>query len=107
MNLLKSFYQYIPNWLKNKYAISIYVFLIWIMFFDTNTILSQIKMKRQIANMKAKQSYYQEQIKVVDKDLEGLQKENTASLEKFARENYYMKKNNEDVFVIMEEEEGK
>jgi len=102
MKLLKRFYQKIPSWLKNKYLLSSIFFIVWMLFFDTNTIWSQIKLQMKINNMNAKKAYYEEEIDRVNQDLDDLLTDDR-TLEKFARENYLMKKEQEDVFVITEE----
>ncbi len=102
MKQLKKFYQQIPSWLKNRYLLSSVFFIVWMLFFDTNTIWSQIKLQMTINKMEAKKSYYEAEIDRVNQDLDDLLTDDR-TLEKFARENYFMKKENEDIFVITED----
>ncbi len=89
----------IPNWLKNKYAITILVFLIFLLFFDQNNILTQYSYRDQLDKLETEKEYFNQEITKTRKELEELTK-NPATLEKFAREKYYMKKANEEVFVF-------
>ena len=92
-------YKKIPNWLKNRYAITILVFLIFLLFFDQNNILTQYSYREQLNKLESEKEYFNQEITRTRKELEELTK-NPATLEKFAREKYYMKKENEEVFVF-------
>lgn len=87
---------------RNYYLISGVAFLIWMLFFDSNDIYSQYQLRSKRAELENEKEYYQKKIEEVKADREALLKDQEL-LEKFAREKYYMKKNNEDVFVIVEE----
>jgi cell division protein FtsB len=89
----------IPNWLKNRYAYSIIAFIFWISFIDQNNILTQYSYHAQLNLLKGEKEYFEVAIKKTRKELYDLT-ENPATLEKFARENYFMKKNNEEVFIF-------
>lgn len=88
---------------KNFYLISGVAFLVWMLFFDSNDIYSQYQLKSKLTELESEKSYYQEKIEEVNEDREALLN-NQELLEKFAREKYYMKKDGEDVFVVVEEE---
>jgi cell division protein FtsB len=92
----------IPKILKNKYALSAFAFLIWISFFDQNNLITQFQYQRELNKLEEEQEFYQEELKVIQEDLEELQS-NPKTLEKFAREKYLMKKDDEELFVIVEE----
>ncbi|MEZ4883773.1 MAG: hypothetical protein R3E32_03465 [Chitinophagales bacterium] len=96
---IQAFFQKIPHHFKNKYAITGLIFFLWMMVFDTNTIPSQVRLDMQINEMEQKKDYYKNEIEVVNQSLKDLLT-NEATQEKFARENYLMKRKNEDVFVI-------
>ena len=72
------------------------------LFFDDNDIISQVRLRLKLSEYESKKEYYQEKISEVKKEKEELLT-NQASLEKFAREQYMMKKDNEDLFVIVPE----
>ena len=92
----------IPRFLRNRYFIISFMFLIWILFFDRSNVITQWKLERTVEELEAKKSYYELEIGQVKRDKKELFS-NNESLEKFAREKYRMKKSNEDVFVIIEE----
>ena len=88
------------TFLKNKYLIATAVFLVLITFFDRYDLMSQISLRRQIMKLREEKKYYKEEIKKNNLELNSLQT-NPENLEKFAREKYLMKKDNEDVFVLV------
>lgn len=87
-------------YLKNKYVISTLVFIVWISFFDQNDFLSQYRYRQQLNELVAERDFYQQEIQKSKKALDELMS-TPGNLEKFAREKYFMKKDNEDVFVIV------
>lgn len=89
--------------LKNKYYLTTILFLIWMLFLDPNDIITQVRNMVHLNAINKDKAYYQEEIGKVNKDLEELSS-NKKQLEKFARENYLMKKENEDIFIIVKEE---
>lgn len=98
----KQFIEKAPKWLNNKYSITLIVFLLYLIFFETKPIYSVINWRFDLAQIKKEQRFYNSEIKRVEselKDLEG----NPESLEKFAREKYFMKKPNEEIFLVVEE----
>ena len=88
--------------LKNKYFIVTFLFLVWILFFDTNNLISWYKDLKQLAWQNRQKVYYQEAIKQTDEKLNELAS-NKDSLEKFAREQYLFHEAGEDVYVIEDE----
>lgn len=92
----------VPQFLRNRYFIISFMFLIWVMFFDRSNVITQWKLERTVEELQDKKSYYEREIGQVKRDKKELFS-NDESLEKFAREKYRMKKSNEDVFVIIEE----
>jgi cell division protein DivIC len=91
------------NWhiVKNKYFISAFVFILWVSFFDDNNLLERrqlIKEKKQLIQDK---KYYLDKIAEDKGKLEKL--DDNQYLEKFAREQYFMKKPGEDVYVVVKE----
>ncbi len=79
------------------------MFVIWITFFDRNDLISQRHLQRIIDDMETKKEHYQVEVEKVKIEKEALFSDQ-ATLERFAREKYLMKKDNEDIFVIVEEE---
>ena len=87
--------------LRNKWIVSSVLFLTWIIFFDENSIVSHQKNKRRLYELKQQEEYYRERIEVDNQKLEDL-KAGEEKLEKFAREQYFMSKPDEDVFIVVE-----
>lgn len=88
--------------IKNKFFLVTVAFVIWMIFFDKNDIFSQYEYRQQLDKLKEEQEFYKAETEKVKKDLSELTSDK-AKLEKFAREKYLMKKDNEDVFVIIHE----
>lgn len=93
----------IPPFLKNKYALTIAIFIIWISFFDQNKLVTQFQYRGELTKLKEEKAFYQEELIKIQADLNDL-KSNPNTLEKFAREKYLMKKDDEELFVIVEVE---
>jgi cell division protein FtsB len=87
---------------KNKYFLISIVFLVWLIFFDRNDLLSQYEYRQQLNKLKEEHEFYTKETAQVQKELNELTS-NKEKLEKFAREKYLMKKQNEDIFVIVQE----
>ncbi len=90
------------KFLKNKYFLSFTALLVWVVFFDKNDILSQMDMTKKLNTLKEEKQYYINEIANSKTDMSNL-KTDVKSLEKFAREKYLMKKDNEDIYVIVTE----
>jgi cell division protein FtsB len=88
---------------RNKYLIAVLVFLAWLLIFDNNSLIDRIKYLNTLHRLENEKQYYLERIEEDSRRLNEL-KTDRENLEKFAREQYFMKKENEDVFVIVEEE---
>jgi len=95
----------IPNWLKNRYAFTILVFLVFLLFFDQNNLITQYDYRKQLEKLETEKEYFNQEITKTRKELNELT-QNPATLEKFAREKYYMKKDNEEVFVFTTKKEN-
>ena len=89
--------------LRNKYLMAVLIFLVWLLIFDHNSLIDRVKYLRTLHGMEEEKQYYLERIEEDSRRLNEL-KTDRDNLEKFAREQYFMKKENEDVFVIVEEE---
>ena len=97
------FFSAIPSWILNKYLIATAVFMVWLLFFDRNDMLTQMDRRRELRNLQNSKAYYTQEIANEKKSLEDL-KSNPAAIEKFAREKYLMKRDDEDIFLIQSPE---
>jgi cell division protein FtsB len=78
------------------------MFFVWILFLDSNNLMARVGLTRKLNTLENEKEYYEEKILEVRADHEELFG-NRDMLEKFAREKYLMKKETEDVFLIVEE----
>jgi cell division protein FtsB len=85
-------------------VIVIVAFLVWLTFFDRNNFIAQLRLGRILSEKRAQKEYYQAEITRDSTSLEELMTD-TLSLEKFAREKYLMKRDDEDIFLIVKEKE--
>lgn len=92
--------QHIPGWLKNKYLLTLLVFAAWMLFFDDRDLyITCIKQRQELGDLRKSKTYYEEQIANTKKSLDQL-KVNAFTIEKYAREKYLMKRDNEDLFLV-------
>ncbi|MAU37064.1 MAG: hypothetical protein CMD14_06810 [Flavobacteriales bacterium] len=99
MDKVKNFINIIPKPFKNKYIITLILFTLWIVFIDDYNVIKQHKLNKEIEDLEQQKAYYLNQI---EKDsIEYYHLNNTKKeQERFAREKFLMKKDNEDVFII-------
>ncbi len=89
----------LPSWLKNKYLLAGVFFVIWMLFFDPKDIPSGFERKQKLNELQNSEQHLDELITDAQKELDQL-KNNAQSIEKYAREKYMMKKDNEDLFIV-------
>ncbi len=92
MHILKSI-------ISNKYLITGIAFAVWMMFFDRNDITLQLRRIQELNKLQESEKLMSNQIADTKRELD-LLKTNPQTLEKYAREKYMMKKENEDIFII-------
>ena len=94
------FIDKIPAIFRNKYVLTIVIFIVWVTLLDSNNLISRYKDMRELHKLKIDKEYY---IKRIGDDKQKLRelKTNNHNLEKFAREQYRMKKPDEDLYIIL------
>ena len=92
-------FSFIFSLLKNKYFLAVVIFAVWVSFFDRNDLFTQYDRKQELKKLETSAAFYQKEIANTKKDLTDLNN-NPAILEKVARENYYLKKANEEIFLV-------
>jgi cell division protein FtsB len=92
----------LPKPLRSFYFLGGLFFVVWMLFLDSNDLISRFKMSAKLRSLENEKEFYQEKIAEVQKDRDELFG-TRESIEKFAREKYLMKKETEDVFVVVEE----
>lgn len=100
------FLNRIPPAFRNKYILTVIIFSVWILFFDSNNLIARFNEVRELKNLKRDREYYIKKIEVDKRKLHEL-KTNNHNLEKFAREQYHMKKADEDVYIILTPQEDR
>ncbi|MEP0132137.1 MAG: septum formation initiator family protein [Eudoraea sp.] len=91
--------------LTNIYVLVLTVFVIWMAFFDTNSLLIHMELRKEIKKLEKTQEFLKEEIAKDKEIIEQLS--DPKELEKFARENYYLKKKNEEIYLIEYEDSTK
>jgi cell division protein DivIC len=91
----------LPKPLRNGYFLSGLLFLLWMLFLDSNNLIARYQLSSKLNALENEKEYYEQKIQEVQKDHDELFGDRE-SLEKFAREKYLMKKETEDIFIIQE-----
>lgn len=89
----------LPSWLKNKYLLASAFFIIWMFFFDPKDVGSDLNRRAKLKDLQRTERNLDQQITDTRKELY-LLKTNAQTIEKYAREKYMMKKDNEDLFIV-------
>ena len=104
MDRLRNIINLLPKPLRNKYLILLLLFIFWIVFLDDYNLINQNKMKNNVDDLKELKEFYISEIKSDSTELSNL-KNDSEEQEKFAREKFLMKKDNENIFIIRENED--
>ena len=94
----------LPHWMRNRYMITVLIFILWLLLLDPNNIISRVREVRTRNRLVREKEYYMGRIEEDKRKLEELRTSND-NLEKFAREQYHMKKADEDLFIIVSPEQ--
>jgi cell division protein FtsB len=86
------------KFISNTYVLILIFFLVWMFFFDSNSYLIHKELDEDIEALEQNKEFYQSEIQKDSKFIEKLS--DSFELEKFAREKYYLKKENEDIYII-------
>ena len=97
--MMREIYLKLKPVLGNKYALVLILFGVWMVFFEENDLLSRFKYDQKIRKLNSEITYYEKEIAQSNRKMLELKSSNE-NLEKFAREQYLMKKANEDIFII-------
>lgn len=96
----------IPPFLRNKYLLTIIIFIVWLLLFDSNNLIARYKELKDLQKLKSDKEYYSRRIEEDKRKLYEL-KTDDRNLEKFAREQYRMKKSDEDLYIILTPQEDR
>lgn len=95
-------WQKIPSIFRNKYILVITAFLVWLTFFDRNNFISQVRLGRILNEKRTQKEFYLNHIREDSISMHELMSDTTL-LEKFGREKYLMKRDDEDIYLIVKE----
>ena len=96
----------IPPFLRNKYSLTLTIFIIWITLLDTNNLVDRYGQISELQKLKKDKEYYIKKIEEDRRKLNELKTDNH-NLEKFAREQYKMKRKDEDLYIILTPKEDR
>lgn len=102
-DFIRAYINRIPPLLRNRYMLTVLVFLVWIMLFDNNNLVNRYRYMKNLRQLENDREYYMERIEEDRRKLNEL-KTSDENLEKFAREEYFMKKDNEDIYIIIDKD---
>lgn len=100
MVLKFKFIERLPAIFRNKYFLTVLIFVIWIFLLDSNNLMERYKEMRELKKLRTDREYYLKRIEEDKRKLHELKTDNH-NLEKFAREQYHMKKPDEDLFIVL------
>lgn len=96
----------IPPVFRNKYFLTLAIFIIWLILLDSNNLVDRYRQLSDLRKLKAEKEYYIKKIEADRSKLNELKTDNH-NLEKFAREQYRMKKKDEDLYIVMTRQEDR
>ena len=86
------------KYFKNIFVLIFIGFAIWMLFIDSNSLIIHNELNNEISDLEDEKEYYSKEI---TKDKKAIKELSTdEGLERLAREKYYMKKENEDIYII-------
>jgi cell division protein DivIC len=106
MSFLKKLTDRYPilKFLSNRYVIVLVFFIVWMFFLDNYSYIEHRDLNKQIEELEDNKKYYQDEIKKDQENIKLLKSPD--QIEKYAREKYYMKRENEDIYIIEFEEDN-
>jgi cell division protein DivIC len=96
----------VPPFFRNKYILTILIFFLWLLLFDANSLLDKFRAMKDVKQLEIDKEYYNNRIANDKRKLNELKTDND-NLEKFAREQYHMKRQDEDLFIIVSPAENR
>jgi len=91
----------LPKPFRNFYFVTGLIFVFWMTLLDSNNLIARFQLSSKLNSLENEKEYYEEKIVEVEKDHNQLFGDRE-SLEKFAREKYLMKKESEDIYIVVE-----
>lgn len=105
MKKIKGLVMRLPKPLRGINALALIGFLVWMSAFDRHNVVNRAKQIKELRDARQQVSFYKSEIAIAENDLQQLFS-SPENIERFARERFYLKRDNEDVFVIDETPNG-
>lgn len=102
-SILMKFIKPIFSFFRNKYFLTGSFFIVWMLFFDRNDVFTLLERKKELKKLEESKAYFSKEI-ADNQKIVGDFKNSPAAIEKFAREKYLMKRENEDLFIVQKAE---
>lgn len=99
-NLFKPLLDLLPPQLRNKYFLILAIFFAILIFVDKHDLISQFRLQRTVNKLEQDKRFYKHKIEEAEANRAAFDE----NKERYAREQYRMKRTDEDVFIIVEEE---
>ena len=103
-DIARRLYNLLPPFLRNQYLLAIIMFIIWVLLFDNNNLIDRYHNIKALRQLQTDREYYMMRIEEDRRKLNEL-RTNNENLEKFAREEYYMKREDEDIYMVVTRDE--
>jgi len=91
------------NYIHNRFFYTGLIFIIWITFFDSNNLIEEFKLSKKLNDLQTRKQFYNHEIVRLSEEIKAFNS-NGKLVEKFAREQYFMKKDNDEIYVILHDE---
>jgi cell division protein DivIC len=106
LRLKLKFLDKVPPVFRNKYILTLIIFIIWLLLLDSNNLVTRYREIKNLKKLKSDREYYSKRVEEDRRKLYELKTDNR-NLEKFAREQYRMKKPDEDLYIILTPQEDR
>lgn len=97
---IQSKYSFYKKYFLNKYTLGLFLILVWMIFLDSNSFLVIHDLNQDIDRYQKQVEYYRQEYEKNNGFYQKLMN-NKNEREKYARENYFMKKQNEEIFILV------
>ena len=99
MEKLKALYYRIPKFIRNRYTLTILAFIVYMFVSQRYNWSERMEIQKELDDLRSERDYYQMELNKVQQERNALLND-SLQLEKLAREKYFMKRDNEQVYII-------
>jgi cell division protein FtsB len=106
--MFKKIFRFLKPVVRNYYLMTALAFIVWIIFFDSNNVISEYRNHNELKGLVQQKQYLESEIAKNKAMVHNLTNpKDLRAVEKFAREKYLMKRENEEIFLIVNEKPEK